>query len=147
MSASAALCQARCADSLAVWLALAHDAYKLSTPGCLWPHHYGHELCGEKLVAVWAAKLGLGDDFCEAGCFTAHWHKCAARYALMRPGKKFKLLALLGDAFFAQALWKVVDADSKSAISAMAEKDFCPLAQAKKAGLSEQRQIELLGRQ
>ena len=49
-------------DGLAVWMALAHDAGKLTPPRVLWPHHYGREERGEVLARQWTARLHLPDD-------------------------------------------------------------------------------------
>lgn len=120
---------ARCMDSvaqdpLAVWMALAHDAGKLTTPAGLWPHHYGHELRGKQLASVWAAQLGLPDAYRRAGIMAALLHMKAGRYALLRPGKKLDLLNELGASGFFHSFWKMVDADTRSDISKVAARDW-----------------------
>lgn len=110
-------------DALAVWMALVHDAGKLTTPAALWPHHYGHELRGRRLAAVWARQLGLPDDYARAGALAALLHMKAGRYARLRPGKKYDLLSTVDASGFAEPFWKVVDADTKSDISAAARRD------------------------
>lgn len=111
-------------DALAVWMALAHDAGKLTTPAILWPHHYGHESRGRRLAAVWAHQMRLSDDYARAGVLVARLHMKAGRYAQLRPGKKFDLLHELATSGFFAPFWKVVDADTKSAISTMALRDW-----------------------
>ncbi|WP_165175738.1 hypothetical protein [Desulfovibrio sp. ZJ369] len=111
-------------DALAVWMALGHDAGKLTTPRALWPHHYGHESRGRRLVAVWARHLGLSDKYTRAGILAARLHMKAGRYARLRPGKKFDLLHEVAASGFFVAFWKVVDADTKSSISETAWRDW-----------------------
>lgn len=120
---------ARCMDSvagdeLAVWMALAHDSGKLTTPAALWPHHYGHELRGKQLATVWARQLGLPDSFLRAGVMSALLHMKAGRYAILRPGKKFDLLNMVAASGFFSSFWKVVDADTRSDISDLAARDW-----------------------
>lgn len=111
-------------DALAVWMALAHDAGKLTTPRALWPHHYGHEARGTRLAVVWARDLGLADEWTRAVVLAARLHMKAGRYALLRPGKKLDLLQEVADSGFFTPFWKVVDADTRSAISSAAWRDW-----------------------
>lgn len=120
---------ARCMDAvagepLAVWMALVHDAGKLTTPRALWPHHYGHESRGPQLVPVWARHLGLPDDYTRAGVLSARLHMKAGRYRRLRPGKKFDLLRETAASGYFSPFWKVVDADTRSPISEMAKRDW-----------------------
>lgn len=111
-------------DTLAVWMALVHDAGKLTTPCTLWPHHYGHELRGQKLASVWAKHLGLPDEYTLAGILSARLHMKAGRYHRLRPGKKFDLLhEIVASGHFAP-FWKVVDEDTRSSISEVAKRDW-----------------------
>lgn len=111
-------------DTLAVWMALVHDAGKLTTPSTLWPHHYGHESRGKRLVPVWTRHLGLSDDYTRAGILSARLHMKAGRYNRLRPGKKFDLLHEVAASGFFVPFWKVVDADTKSSISESAKRDW-----------------------
>lgn len=111
-------------DTLAVWMALVHDAGKLTTPATLWPHHYGHESRGKRLVPVWTQHLGLSDDYTRAGILSARLHMKAGRYHRLRPGKKFDLLHEVAASGFFVPFWKVVDADTKSSISESAKRDW-----------------------
>lgn len=111
-------------DALAAWMALAHDAGKLTTPRAMWPHHYGHETRGERLVAVWARQLGLPPEYRQAGTLAARLHMKAGRYVALRPGKKFDLLHEVADSGFFPSFWKLVDADTRSAVSVTALRDW-----------------------
>lgn len=111
-------------DTLAVWMALVHDAGKLTTPSILWPHHYGHESRGKRLVPVWTRHLGLSDEYTRAGILSARLHMKAGRYDRLRPGKKFGLLQEVAASGFFVPFWKVVDADTKSSISELANRDW-----------------------
>lgn len=111
-------------DAVAVWMALAHDAGKLTTPRALWPHHYGHEARGKQLATVWARQLGLPDMYARAGALAALLHMKAGRYELLRPGKKFDLLHTLAASGFFTPFWKVVDADTGSTVSEAAKRDW-----------------------
>ena len=118
-------------DPLAVWMALAHDAGKLTTPASLWPHHYGHELRGESLAALWAHQLDLPDDYARAGSMAALLHMKAGRYATLRPGKKYDLLRTVTRSGFFVPFWNVVTADTRTNIGMVAEADWqriCSLA-------------------
>ncbi len=111
-------------DPLAVWMALAHDAGKLTTPQAMLPHHYGHELRGEILAPMWASWLGLDAFYAEAGRLAARWHMRAGRYGILRPGKKLQLLQTFPPDGAGASFWKVVDADTKSRISRLALADW-----------------------
>lgn len=111
-------------DPLAVWMAFVHDAGKLTTPRHLWPHHYGHELRGESLIPVWAKYLGLPGKFTRAGILSTRLHMKGGRYHQLRAGKKFDLLHDVAASGFFASFWRVVDADTKSAISDMAMRDW-----------------------
>lgn len=111
-------------DALAVWMALVHDAGKLTTPSALWPHHYGHEARGQQIVPVWARNLGLPDEYLLGGVLSARLHMKAGRYRRLRPGKKFDLLREVADSGYFVPFWKVVDADTRSSISETARRDW-----------------------
>lgn len=105
---------ARCMNAVAgnppaVWMALAHDAGKLTTPAALWPHHYGHELRGVRLAAVWAAQLHLPPLWRQAGCMTARLHMKAGRYTELRAATRYDLLREVAAGPCASAFWQVVE--------------------------------------
>lgn len=134
---------ARCMNAvagapLAVWMALAHDAGKLTTPAALWPHHYGHELRGALLAAVWAAQLRLPKPWRRAGCMTARLHMKAGRYAELRAATRYDLLREVAAGPCPSAFWRVVDADSRKPVSAWAGKDWEGVQTLPLAGLSEE---------
>lgn len=131
-------------NPLAVWMALAHDAGKLTTPSVLLPHHYGHEQRGAILAEIWARKLGLGEDYAQAGRLAARWHMRAGRYPALRPGKKHSLLMAVFSTSFADAFWAVVDADTSSKISLLARKDWMIILAAKSEKKDMQEQLRLL---
>lgn len=113
---------ARCMDAvagdpLAAWMALCHDAGKLTSPRHMWPHHYGHELRGAALAPVWAKALDLPAAYAEAGRMAALMHMRGPRYPVMRPGKRLSLLQAIFDNPYASQLLRVMDADSRSSIS------------------------------
>lgn len=111
-------------DPMAVWLAFAHDAGKLTTPACLLPHHYGHEHRGEILARIWASQLGLDESHAKAGSLAARWHMRAGKYQILRPGKKCQLLRTFPPLGEGLPFWKMVDADTRSHISALAIRDW-----------------------
>lgn len=131
-------------DPLAVWMAMAHDAGKLTTPVSMLPHHYGHESRGKKLASIWARQIGLPDEWVYAGAFAAKQHMRAAKYPIMRPGKKLGLLQLVAESRLALPFWKVIDADTHSRLSKIVLADAEKMAEWQKEGLSEQDQIQLL---
>lgn len=146
---------ARCMNAvagnpLAVWMALTHDAGKLTTPKVLWPHHYGHELRGVLLAAVWAKSLDLSQEYLTCGCLAARLHMKAGRYALLRPGTRYGLLLEVENGTCADSFWKVVDADTRSAVSLRAREDWRRIRDFSGAGLSgerlRQQQIRLLAK-
>lgn len=135
---------ARCMDAvagdpLAVWMALAHDAGKLTTPEALWPHHYGHESRGKRLALVWARQLGLPEEYGQAGVLAARLHMKGGRYALLRPGKKFDLLREVAASGFFPSFWKVVDADTKSSVSEVASRDWRRIRELPPQGENEEK--------
>lgn len=97
-------------DPLAVWMALAHDAGKLTTPKLLLPRHLGHEQRGERLITVWAQQLRLPHDWKLRGCMAARLHMKAGKYHELRAAKKLDLLREVEP--WASSFWKVVDADT-----------------------------------
>lgn len=124
-------------DPLAVWMALCHDCGKLTTPEALWPHHYGHEIRGALLAAVWAE--GLPPEYREAGTLASLAHMRAPRYPAMKPGKSLKLLRTIFTSSYGPQLLRVVDADSRSRVSQLLISHWIQIA-----GLPEDRQLEKL---
>lgn len=133
-------------DPLAVWMALCHDAGKLTTPRAMLPHHYGHEERGAILAKIWSKELGLGKEYAEAGAMTALWHMRAARYRSMRAGKKYRLLTTIQPLPFAAQFWRVVDADARARLGPLAQSDWRVILEAQNAGENEQMQMSLLAR-
>ncbi len=110
-------------DTLAVWMALVHDAGKLTTPKSLWPHHYGHEARGVLLATAWAVFLNMPESFARCGCMAARLHMKAGRYARLRPGTKVDLLLEVEVSPCADAFWRLVDADTRANVSRQARAD------------------------
>lgn len=126
-------------DALATWMALTHDAGKLTTPRVLWPHHYGHESRGKRLAVVWARQLGLPEEYLRAGVLAAGLHMKAGRYGQLRPGKKFALLQEVAASGFFTPFWKVVDADIRSAVSETAAHDWRRIRALDEPGANEEK--------
>lgn len=127
-------------DGLAVWMALAHDAGKLTTPRVLWPHHYGHEERGETLVRQWAARLHLPADWRQAACVTARLHMKAGRYLHLRPATRYDLLHELAACPFGPSFWRVVDADTRSCLSRRVQDDWARITTLPVEGRSPEQQ-------
>lgn len=136
-------CMNACAgDPLAVWLALCHDAGKLTTPASMLPHHYGHEAGGEQLARVWARQSGLPPEYEDAGAATALLHMRAAKYVIIRPGKKLKLLNKIFPEAWSGQFWQAVDADCRFPVSVLARCHWRQLQT--NASLSENDKCQLL---
>lgn len=133
-------------DPLAVWMAMAHDAGKLTTPRKMLPHHYGHELRGKYIAALWAEQMALPPKWREAGELAADQHMRAAKYPFMRPGKKLSLLRKLADSGLEIPFWKVVNADTHSRLGDKALEDATRVAEWQKEGVPEQDQILMLAK-
>ncbi|TQV64471.1 MAG: multifunctional CCA addition/repair protein [Halothiobacillaceae bacterium] len=72
--------------------ALLHDLGKGTTPPELWPHHYGHERRGARLVENMAERLRMPAPFRDLAVMTARWHTHAHKAFELRPGTLLKLL-------------------------------------------------------
>ena len=72
--------------------ALLHDLGKGSTPPELWPHHYGHERRGAKLVETMAERLRMPAQFRDLAIMTARWHTHAHKAFELRSTTLLKLL-------------------------------------------------------
>lgn len=133
-------------DPLAVWLALAHDCGKLTTPSAMWPHHYAHEIRGAKLAPIWAAQLGLPKDWAKAAKKTSHEHMRAGHYQKLKPGKKYNLLMDIMAQFYAEAFWKVVNADAGAPVSILALRDWQIILEGQANGLTREQIIPYIKR-
>lgn len=131
-------------DPLAVWLALAHDCGKLTTPAALWPHHYAHEARGSKLAPIWAKQLNLPDNWGLAGKTIAYEHMRAGRYRTLKPGKKYKLLQEIMPTFFADAFWKAVNADAGAPVSIFPTMDWQIVQECRANGLEREQILRYL---
>lgn len=103
-------------DPIAVWMAMCHDAGKLSTPRAMFPHHYNHESRGEAIIAAWTTDLFLPLKFRLSGALAASEHMKAGAFPRMRPGKKLALLEKISDSPWATQFWRLIDADTKSSL-------------------------------
>lgn len=75
---------------LARFCGLVHDLGKGLTPKSMEPHHYGHELRGQDVLAAWNRRMTLPHDWLSAGRFVIAEHMRAPRL-----GKLPKRLDLL----------------------------------------------------
>lgn len=138
-------CMDECAaDPLAVWLAFTHDCGKLISPVAMLPHHYGHEYRGEKLASIWGEYLNLPLEWQEAGEFCAKNHMRAAKYSIVRPGKRLDILLETMTQSYTDSFWRVVDADSKSSISKIVKSHWQKFIAQNGANLDRDSQIRLL---
>lgn len=72
--------------------ALLHDLGKGATPPELWPHHYGHERRGARLVEKMAERLRMPAQFRDLAVMSARWHTHAHKVFGLRPSTLLKLL-------------------------------------------------------
>lgn len=134
-------------DPLAVWLAMAHDCGKLTTPAAMWPHHYAHEIRGAKLAPIWANQLGLPKNWGKAAKTMAFQHMKAGHYRAMKPGKKYDLLMEIMPAFFAEAFWRAVNADAGAPVSVFPMRDWQIMEEGHANGLAREQILPYLRRQ
>jgi tRNA nucleotidyltransferase (CCA-adding enzyme) len=80
------------ADSPTRLAALLHDLGKGVTPPELWPHHYGHERRGARLVVRMAERLRMPVHYRDLAIMTARWHTHAHKAFELRPSTLLKLL-------------------------------------------------------
>lgn len=80
------------ADMPTRFAALTHDLGKGTTPPELWPHHYGHERRGARLVERLAERLRLPAQVRDLAVMTARWHTHAHKVFELRPTTLLKLL-------------------------------------------------------
>lgn len=110
-------------DSLAVWMALCHELGKVSTDPALWPHHYGHELRGERAADALACRLRLPGRCRKAGMLAARLHMKAGRYRTLRPGTRRDVVWDAHVAGLHTPFWKLVNADSGVDLRPEADRD------------------------
>ncbi|MGK0673052.1 MAG: multifunctional CCA addition/repair protein [Halothiobacillaceae bacterium] len=72
--------------------ALLHDLGKGTTPPDLWPHHYGHERRGARLVERIAERLRMPAPYRDLAIMTARWHTHAHKAFELRPSTLLRLL-------------------------------------------------------
>ncbi|MEW6445384.1 MAG: multifunctional CCA addition/repair protein [Pseudomonadota bacterium] len=80
------------ADLPARFAVMTHDLGKGTTPPELWPHHYGHERRGARLVETMAERLRLPAEVRDLAIMTARWHTHAHKAFELRPTTLLKLL-------------------------------------------------------
>ncbi|WP_333842139.1 multifunctional CCA addition/repair protein [Pelomicrobium sp.] len=72
--------------------ALTHDLGKALTPRVEWPHHYGHEAKGAKLVQQLAERLRVPTDCRELAVLAARHHGTVHRALELKPATLLDLL-------------------------------------------------------
>ncbi len=80
------------ADVPTRWAALLHDLGKGTTPPEEWPHHYGHEERGARLIEPLAERLRLPHEFRELAVMSARWHGHVHKVMELRPATLLKVL-------------------------------------------------------
>lgn len=103
-------------DKIAIWMALAHDAGKMTTPRSMLPHHYGHEFRGRKMARQWAREAELPKDFARAGVFAASQHMKAGRFQRLTPKNKLRYLLELAESGLMERLFVLCSADRRTDI-------------------------------
>lgn len=131
-------------DPLAVWMALCHDAGKLTTPRDMLPHHYNHESRGEILARQWARELKLDEHWGEAGAMCSRLHMKAGKFMLLRPGKKLTLLEEVDASGCGAQFLRVINADTKTRLGDWLA-FLCKIrAEAQARGMERDQQILLI---
>ena len=80
------------ADAPTRWAALLHDVGKGATPPAEWPHHYGHEERGARLLEPMAERLRWPQEFRDLAVLSARWHGHVHKVMEMRPATVLKVL-------------------------------------------------------
>jgi len=80
------------ADMPTRWAALLHDVGKGTTPPEEWPHHYGHEERGARLLEPLAERLRWPQEFRDLAVMSARWHGHTHKVLEMRPSTVLKVL-------------------------------------------------------
>lgn len=114
-------------DDLTVWMALCHDLGKVTTPKDMLPHHYAHELRGEKAARELAQRLALPIRHRKAGALAAKEHMKGGIFSGLRAGTRRDLLCAVHTAELDNAFWALVDADSGSNISTLAREQLATM--------------------
>jgi len=83
------------ADAPTRWAALLHDLGKGTTPQELWPHHYGHEERGARLIEPLAERLRLPVEFRDLAVLSARWHGHVHKVFELRSATVLKLFNAL----------------------------------------------------
>ncbi len=83
------------ADVPTRWAALLHDVGKGTTPPEEWPHHYGHEERGARLLEPLAERLRWPQEFRDLAVMSARWHGHTHKVLEMRPATVLKVLEAL----------------------------------------------------
>ncbi|MDR0465937.1 MAG: HD domain-containing protein [Deltaproteobacteria bacterium] len=99
-------------DPLTVWMGLAHDLGKTSSPQETLPHHYGHEQRGKDMALALAERLALPRLFQKAGELAAELHMQGGIYPKLRIGSKRDLLMRVHAARLDHSFWDMVSADA-----------------------------------
>ena len=79
-------------DLLIRYSCLVHDLGKGSTPVEMFPHHYGHEERGEKLVGEMGERLKIPKEWTKAGKIAAKEHMKGGNFCNMTPKKQVSLI-------------------------------------------------------
>ncbi|WP_456324734.1 tRNA nucleotidyltransferase [Desulfonauticus submarinus] len=116
-------------DFWAVWMAFCHDLGKILTPPDLYPHHYGHEQKGIKVVLALTKRLKLSHKMALAGKLASLYHMQAGNYNDLRSGTKVRLLKNIE--YFLEPFFRLVFVDSKKDYLAQAKKDLEIIKQVK----------------
>ena len=80
------------ADIPTRWAALLHDLGKGATPPEEWPHHYGHEERGARLIEPLAERLRVPQEFRDLAVMSARWHGHVHKVMELRPATLLKVL-------------------------------------------------------
>lgn len=83
------------ADLPTRWAALLHDLGKGTTPPEEWPHHYGHEERGARLIEPLAERLRVPQEFRDLAVMSARWHGHVHKVMELRPATVLKVLEAL----------------------------------------------------
>lgn len=121
MDKTAAIRRAEDDEALCVWMALCHDLGKVDTPPDMLPHHYAHELRGEKAATALAKRLALSSRHIRAGALAAREHMKGGLFETLRAGTRRDILHAVHTAGMDGPFWALVNADSGKNIAPQAE--------------------------
>jgi len=99
-------------NQVAVWMGLAHDLGKTTSPPEMLPHHYGHERRGKLMAHTLAERLALPRRFQKAGALAAELHMLGGIYPKLRIGTKRDLLMCIHAAHLDAPFWDLISADA-----------------------------------